>query len=100
MTDIDPDPFYIFLSGGAGVGKSHLIHAIYQGAIRALRQPGQNPDQPTVLLTASTGKAAANINGTTLHSAFNLPVRQCGRLSSIASQVMKDSIQCEPPIKI
>ena len=63
-----PDPFYIFLSGGGGVGKSHLMNAIYQAATRSLRVQGQHPDQPTVLLTASTGKAATNISGTTLHS--------------------------------
>ncbi|WAR06041.1 hypothetical protein MAR_021410 [Mya arenaria] len=40
---MSPLPFYIFLSGGAGVGKSHLIHAIYQGVSRVLRLPGQNP---------------------------------------------------------
>lgn len=68
-------PFYIFLSGGGGVGKTHLIKTVYQGLIRALRTPGQNPDLPTVLLTASTGKAAAYISGTTLHSAFALPVK-------------------------
>ena len=75
----DIKPFYIHLSGGAGVGKSHTIHAIYQSAIRALRQTGQNANCPTVLLTASTGKAAANINGTTIHSAFSLPIRQKGK---------------------
>ena len=43
---------------------------------RALRTPAHNPDLPTVLFTASTEKAAININGTTLHSAFHLPVRE------------------------
>lgn len=43
---------------------------------RALRTPAHNPDLPTVLLTASMGKAAININGTTLHSAFHLPVKE------------------------
>lgn len=71
----NPEPFNIFLSGGAGVGKSHLINTIYQGVTRALSRPGQHPDNPTVLVTASTGKAASNINGTTLHAAFALPVR-------------------------
>ena len=70
-TEDQPEPFYLHLSGGAGVGKSHLIHAICQGATQAIRQPGQNPDHSTVLLTASTGKAAAKINGNTLHSAFS-----------------------------
>ena len=71
-----PDPFYIFLSGSGGVGKTFTINTIYQGLIRALRTPGQDPSKPTVLLTASTGKAASNINGTTLHSAFALPIRE------------------------
>jgi hypothetical protein len=79
ITGTSPGPFHIFLSGGAGVGKTHLVHAIYQTAIRMLRVPGHNPEHPTVLLTASTGKAAANINGTTLHSAFSLPVREKGQ---------------------
>ena len=74
-----PDPFHVFLSGGGGVGKTHTVHAIFQSAIRQLRTEGQNPDTPTVVLTASTGKAAVNIEGTTLHSAFNLPVRRSDR---------------------
>ena len=32
-----PEPFYIFLSGGGGVGKTFTINTIYQGLIRALR---------------------------------------------------------------
>jgi len=63
-------PFYLFCTGGAGVGKSHLIHAIVQMAIRELRQAGDNPDSVVVLLTAPTGTAAYNIGGVTLHSAF------------------------------
>ncbi|XP_033759087.1 uncharacterized protein LOC117341337 [Pecten maximus] len=73
-----PEPFYIFLSGGDGVGKSHCIHSIYQSALRQLRKPGDNPETPSVVLTAPTGKAAVNIGGNTLHSAFHLPVKQRG----------------------
>ena len=71
-----PKPFHLFLSGGAGVGKSHTVHAIFQSATRCLRKSGDNPDLPYVTLTAPTGKAAVNIGGTTLHNAFRLPVRQ------------------------
>ena len=71
-----PDPFYIFLSGSGGVGKTYTINTLYEGLVRALRTPGQDPAKPTVLMTASTGKAASNINGTTLHSAFALPIRE------------------------
>ena len=75
----EPPPFHTFLSGGAGVGKSHVVHTIYQSALRCLRKAGENIDQPTVVLTAPTGKAAVNIGGTTLHSAFRLPVKQRGQ---------------------
>ncbi|XP_070548888.1 uncharacterized protein [Ptychodera flava] len=76
-----PDPFYVFLTGGAGVGKSHAVHAIFQSAIRQLRREGASPDTPTVILTASTGKAAVNIGGTTLHSAFHIPCKKHGESS-------------------
>ncbi|XP_062618879.1 uncharacterized protein LOC134280486 [Saccostrea cucullata] len=79
-SDSAPKPFYIFLSGGGGVGKTHVVNAIYEGLSRALRQPGHDPDKPTILMTASTGKAASNINGTTLHSAFCLPVKEKSKL--------------------
>lgn len=66
-------PFYHMLSGQAGVGKSRVISAIYQSAIRIFRkEPGQNDEKIEVLLTAPTGKAAHNINGMTLHSAVML----------------------------
>ena len=70
-----PKSFQIFLSGGAGVGKSFSIKAITEHLKRVLRYPNQNLDQPSVLVTASTGKAATVINGITSHSAFHLPVK-------------------------
>ena len=70
-------PFYYFLSGGAGVGKSRCVLAIYYALVRYLNSlPGENPDKVKVLLTAPTGKAAYNIRGATLHSAFHLPASQ------------------------
>ena len=42
---------------------------------RVLRYPSQNLDQPSVLVTAFTGKASTGINGITLHSAFHLLVK-------------------------
>ena len=79
ITKNDVEPFFTFLSGGEGVGKSHVVNTIYQSAIRALRKPGNDIEKPTVLLTATTGKAATNIDGITLHSAFSLPVKERGR---------------------
>ncbi|HAO14922.1 MAG TPA: hypothetical protein DDE71_05115, partial [Tenacibaculum sp.] len=73
--DIENNSFHIFLTGGAGVGKSHLTIAIAEYCKRTLKYAGQNLDQPSVCITASTGKAASEIGGTTLHSAFRLPVK-------------------------
>ena len=71
-----PDPFHIFLTGGAGTGKSHVISAVYQLLMKRLPRHGDDPDDIPVLLTAPTGVAAFNINGITLHSAFLLPLGQ------------------------
>ncbi|XP_066924610.1 uncharacterized protein [Clytia hemisphaerica] len=69
------NPFRILLSGGEGVGKRFLIKTLTEQLKKILKEPGQNCDkEPSVLVTASTGKAAANIDGTTLHSAFKLPI--------------------------
>ena len=66
-SESQPEPFHIFLSGGAGVGKSFLVHVVTE----FLKSSEMSK---SLLVTASTGKAATGINGTTLHSAFNLPV--------------------------
>ena len=65
----------MFLSGGAGVGKSFLFTAITEYPRRILRYPSHTLGNPSLLVTASTGKAANNVNGITLLSAFNLPVK-------------------------
>ena len=73
--ELPPKLFQIFLKGGAGIGNSFLIKAITEYLKRVLRYPNQNLDQPSVLVTASTGKAATGINGIKLHSAFHLSVK-------------------------
>ncbi|XP_059203438.1 uncharacterized protein LOC131982826 isoform X1 [Centropristis striata] len=73
-----PEPFFYFISGGAGCGKSHLIKCAYQEATKILRQLPRfrnegDMSQPSVLLAAFTGTAAFNISGKTLHSLLKLP---------------------------
>ncbi|XP_060603693.1 uncharacterized protein LOC132756597 [Ruditapes philippinarum] len=70
-------PLYTFLSGGAGVGKSVVIRALYQTLYRMLNlKEGENTDDIRVLLCAYTGKAAFNINGSTISSAFKQKYKQ------------------------
>ena len=46
-------------------------------AKRILKYPGKNPqEQPSISITASTGKAASHISGTTLHSVFKLQINK------------------------
>ena len=70
--------FFHFINGGAGVGKSTLIKAIYQSILRFYDSlPGSNPQAIRTAICAPTGKAAALLDGMTLHSFLSLPVNQC-----------------------
>jgi ATP-dependent DNA helicase PIF1 len=55
----------VFITGPGGVGKSFLIHMIKKAWIRCKRE---------FWLTATTGVAAVNLGGTTIHSASGLGV--------------------------
>ncbi|KAJ8048298.1 ATP-dependent DNA helicase PIF1 [Holothuria leucospilota] len=67
------NPLHVFLTGGAGVGKSVVIKVLYQSLHRYLNSiEGTDPDDCKIILCAPTGKAAFNINGLTIHSAFQI----------------------------
>ena len=68
-----PDPFNLFLTGGAGVGKSHLVRAIVQTVSQMFSRNNQSGEMH-ILVCAPTGAAAYNITGYTLHAAFLLPL--------------------------
>ena len=67
------DPLHIFVTGGAGTGKSHLIKAVHYEASRILSRSLTSPENVSVLLSAFTGTAAFNIGGNTIHHLFSLP---------------------------
>ena len=94
----DKLPLRLFLSGGAGVGKSTVTNALYEALIRYLNaQPQNDPDDISVVKAAPTGKAAFNIRGNTLHSAFKIPANRgfnyCtldrDRLNTIRAQLQR-----------
>ena len=65
------NPFYCFLNGGVGVGKSHLTKCLYQAALKYYNTTaGDDFIQVKILMLAPTGKAAFNIKGNTIHSSF------------------------------
>ena len=69
------EPFNIFLTGGAGSGKSRLIHSIYHMVSKMFARIRDNAEEVTVLKVAYTGRAAINIAGKTIHAALLLPVK-------------------------
>ena len=71
------EPVYAFLTGGADVGKSVVIRALYQTLYRILNlKDGENPDDKRILLCAYMGFAAFNISGQTICSAFHKKMYQ------------------------
>ena len=71
---------FAFLSGGAGVGKSHLSSAIYQQLLRIYNSSaGVDNEKLQILVMAPTGKAAHIIQGMTIHSALRLPFNRIGQ---------------------
>ena len=66
-------PYCLFLSGPGGVGKSHALKLIHTDTVKLLQCAHQiTAEDVPILLTASTGVAAHNINGIMIHSAFML----------------------------
>ena len=66
-----PNAPRIIVQGGAGSGKSFIINLAAKWIETILRSPGDHPDHPYILKCAFSGTAAANIEGQTLHSAFD-----------------------------
>ena len=64
-----PTPLRLFITGGAGTGKSHVISVIREHLERTHLGAGKR-----CILMAPTGVAAFNIGGLTIHKALNLPV--------------------------
>lgn len=71
----NPKPMHVFVTGGAGTGKSHLIKAIQYEAGRLPSTVCHQPDDVSVLLTAPTGITAYNLNAATIHHTFRISTR-------------------------
>ena len=90
------EPFYCFLSGGAGVGKSHLTKALYQAALKYYNtRAGVNFAETKVLMLAPTGKAAYNIKGNTIHSTLAIPACESLRNYNSLDSSRLNTIRCQ-----
>lgn len=90
----DQEQIFNYVSGSAGVGKSRLITAIAQTVTKYSRENTNGPineENPHVLIVAPTGKAAFNVRGMTMHSAFNLLIRE-GKKSDKSKKLAADTL--------
>ena len=72
--DVNPKPVRLIVHGGAGAGKSATIRAVSTQAENILRNAGDDPNLPKVLMCCFAAKAAHLIGGTTYHSAFKFKI--------------------------
>ena len=84
-------PLRLFLSGGAGVGKSTLIHALDETLNRYYNaRKGTDTSTLKVLKLAPTGTAAFNIDGMTVHHALRLPLHHNTIVRSLSGETLKE----------
>ena len=96
LMKISDNPFYAFLSGSGGVGKSHLIKSIYQAALKHYnKRAGEDFRRVQVLLLAPTGKAAYLIKGNTIHSALSIPASQSLKIYKPLDSGRLNTLRCE-----
>ncbi len=86
LKPVEIEPIYLFLTGGGGAGKSHVIKTIYHTTVKIFRHPPVNPELPTVLVMAPTGVAAINIEGTTINTGLGIPKEAGENVPALSDQ--------------
>ena len=83
------DPLRLFLSGGAGVGKSTFTNDLYEALIRYLNSvTGENPDEVKVVKSAPTDKAFK----IPANRGFEYCALDSDRLNTIRTQLKKHKV--------
>ena len=72
----DEDPFYLYIGGEAGTGKSFLLNLMIDAVKQFGKQSGRELEKPVCLTMAPTGVAAYLVNGSTIESALGIQPQQ------------------------
>ncbi|CAN0455567.1 unnamed protein product, partial [Laminaria digitata] len=81
------EPIRLYIGGGAGTGKSHVLRAINA----LIECPCLHINQPRerLLACAFQGKQAAGVGGTTCHSVADIPNERSRTSSSVLAEIKK-----------
>ena len=90
-------PVHVFITGGAGAGKSHIIKTIYQTATKIFRHGPEDPDKPSILLLAPIGVVAINIGGNTINSGLAISKNIFGEHVGPLSNERKSALRTKLP---
>ena len=77
----ESNPFYIYLAGEAGTGKSFLINVLVAAIKILTAQSGQDLDKPATLVLAPSATAAFLVNGKTCESGLQFYMGKKGGYS-------------------
>ena len=69
-TDINEKPFYLFLGGEAGTGKSYLVQLLIEAVKLTKLKAGADLQKPPLIVMAPTANAAFIVGGRTIDSAL------------------------------
>ena len=94
--DINEKTFYLFLTGNAGTGKSHLLKVIAEATKLIKLKSGDELKKPSILIMAPTANAAFIIGGRTIDSVLGfLPSEQKHYMQSDPSRMSNMKYQYE-----
>ena len=79
--DYEDRPFYIYLAGEAGTGKSYVIKCLIAAVKYWTAKSGQDLNKPSTLVLAPSATAAFLINGKTLESGLSFNMGKHGGYS-------------------
>ena len=69
---LEEDPFYLYIGGEAGTGKSFLLRLMIDAVKQLGKKSGRELEKPVSLTIAPTGVAAYLVNGITIESALGM----------------------------
>ena len=71
-TDVDKQPFRVYVGGAAGTGKSHLLRILVEGVKQVNVKSGNELEKPSIIAIAPTANSAYILGAKTVESALSL----------------------------